>query len=179
MIINANHFHVIKLFNEKLSDLRRELFREATDQRQKDVLKGSLWLLLKNPEHLDRQRHEPERLERALKLNAPLATAYYLKEDLRQLWEQPNWRAARKFLTSWCARATASGIRILQKFADTLRKHARGILNYFKFPISTGPLEGTNNKIRTMQRQAYGFRDPEFFKLKIYAIHETRFELVG
>jgi transposase len=174
-----DHFHVIKLFNEKLSDLRRELFREATDQRQKDVLKGSLWLLLKNPEHLDRQRHEPERLERALKLNAPLATAYYLKEDLRQLWEQPNWRAARKFLTSWCARATASGIRILQKFADTLRKHARGILNYFKFPISTGPLEGTNNKIRTMQRQAYGFRDPEFFKLKIYAIHETRFELVG
>jgi len=174
-----DHFHVIKLFNEKLSDLRRELFREATDQRQKDVLKGSLWLLLKNPEHLDRQRHEPERLKRALKLNAPLATAYYLKEDLRQLWEQPNWRAARKFLTSWCARATASGIRILQKFADTLRKHARGILNYFKFPISTGPLEGTNNKIRTMQRQAYGFRDPEFFKLKIYAIHETRFELVG
>jgi transposase len=174
-----DHFHIIKLFNEKLSALRRELFREAGDQRQRDVLKGSLWLLLKNPEHLDRQRNEPQRLERALKLNAPLATAYYLKEDLRQLWEQPNWRAARKFLTSWCARATASGIRILQKFADTLRKHDRGILNYFKFPISTGPLEGTNNKIRTMQRQAYGFRDPEFFKLKIYAIHETRFELVG
>ena len=174
-----DHFHIIKLFNEKLSDLRRELFRAAVDQRQKDVLKGSLWLLLKNPEHLDRKRDEPKRLARALKLNAPLAIAYYLKEDLRQLWEQPNWRAARKFLTSWCTRATASGIRILQKFADTLRKYARGILNYFKFPISTGPLEGTNNKIRTMQRQAYGFRDPEFFKLKIYAIHETRFELVG
>jgi transposase len=174
-----DHFHIIKLFNEKLSALRRELFRDAVDQEQRDVLKGSLWLLLKNPENLNRQRNEPQRLQRALELNAPLATAYYLKEDLRQLWDQPNWRAARKFLTSWCARATASGIRILRKFAETLRKHARGILNYFKFPISTGPLEGTNNKIRTMQRQAYGFRDHEFFKLKIYAIHETRFELVG
>jgi len=57
--------------------------------------------------------------------------------------------------------------------------HSWGILNYFKRPISTGPLEGTNNKIRTMQRQAYGFRDREFFKLKIYALHETRYALIG
>ena len=174
-----DHFHIIKLFNEKLSDLRRELFREITDKSLKDILKGTRWLLLKNPEHLDRQRDEPKRLKKALKLNAPLATAYYLKEDLRELWQEPNWRAARKFLTSWCARAKASGIRLLQKFACTLQKHAKGILNYFKFRISTGPLEGTNNKIRTMQRQAYGFRDHEFFKLKIYAIHETRLKLVG
>ena len=174
-----DHFHLIKLFNEKLSDLRRELFREAQDKHLKDVLKGTRWLLLMNPEHLDPDRDEQQRLDKALKLNAPLATAYYLKEDLRQLWQQPNWRTARKFLTSWCKRAMASGIGILQQFARTLQKHAQGILNYFKFPISTGPLEGTNNKIRTMQRQAYGFRDQEFFKLKIYALHETKFVLVG
>ena len=174
-----DHFHIIKLFNEKLSDLRRELYREATEKEHRAVLKGTRWLLLMNPENLDHQRDEPKRLQAALKLNAPLATAYYLKEDLRELWQQPDWRTARKYLTSWCARATASGIRILQQFAGTLKKHAKGILNYFKFRISTGPLEGTNNKIRTMQRQAYGFRDHEFFKLKIYAIHETRFELVG
>jgi transposase len=174
-----DHFHIIKLFNEKLSDLRRELYREATDKQQKAVLKGTRWLLLMNPEHLDRKRNERKRLDQALKLNAPLATAYYLKEDLRELWQQPDWRTARKYLTSWCARATVSGIRILQQFARTLKRHARGILNYFKFPISTGPLEGTNNKIRTLQRQAYGFRDHEFFKLKIYALHQTRYELVG
>lgn len=174
-----DHFHIIKLFNEKLSDLRRELYREATEKEHRAVLKGTRWLLLMNPENLDHKRDEPKRLQAALKLNAPLATAYYLKEDLRELWQQPDWRTARKYLTSWCARATASGIRILQQFAGTLKKHAKGILNYFKFHISTGPLEGTNNKIRTMQRQAYGFRDHEFFKLKIYAIHETRFELVG
>ena len=174
-----DHFHIIKLFNEKLSDLRRELFREATDKLHKHVLKGTRWLLLMNPEHLDPKRNERQRLEKALELNPPLATAYYLKEDLRQLWQQPDWRTARKYLTSWCARAMASKIRILQQFARTLRKHAWGILNYFKFPISTGPLEGTNNKIRTLQRNAYGFRDHEFFKLKIYALHETRYELVG
>jgi transposase len=173
-----DHFHVVKLFNEKLSDLRRQLYHQATDQ-QKAVLKGSRWLLLMNPENLNRPRGEHKRLKEALKLNAPLATAYYLKEDLRELWQQPDWRTARKYLTAWCARATASGIRILQQFARTLKKHARGILNYFKFPISTGPLEGTNNKIRTLQHQAYGFRDHEFFKLKIYALHETRYELVG
>ena len=61
----------------------------------------------------------------------------------------------------------------------TLRVHAQGILAYYDYPISTGPLEGTNNKIKTMKRQAYGFRDPEFLKLKIYAIHESKYALVG
>jgi transposase len=60
-----------------------------------------------------------------------------------------------------------------------LAAHRRGILAWYDFPISTGPLEGTNNKIKTMQRQAYGFRDQEFFMLKIYALHESRYELVG
>jgi transposase len=55
---------------------------------------------------------------------------------------------------------------MLEKFADTLVEHRHGILSYYRYPISTGPLEGTNNKIKTMKRQAYGFRDMEFFKLK-------------
>ena len=54
-----------------------------------------------------------------------------------------------------------------------------GILAYYDYPISTGPLEGTNNKIKTMNRQAYGFRDLEFFKLKILAIHQAKYALVG
>lgn len=57
--------------------------------------------------------------------------------------------------------------------------HRRDILAWYNFPIITGPLEGTNNKIKTMQRQANGFRDQEFFMLKIYALHESRYELVG
>jgi transposase len=173
-----DHFHVIKLFNDKLSDLRRSLYHQA-DEAQKKVLKGSRWLLLKSPENLDPERDEAARLEEALKLNKPLATAYYLKEDLRRFWEQPGKRFATAFLNGWVRRAEASGIRMLQQMAKTLEAHRAGLLAYYDYPISTGPLEGTNNKIKTMKRQAYGFRDQDFFKLKILAIHETKYALVG
>ena len=174
-----DHFHVIKLFNDKLSDLRRDLYREATDQLHKDVLKGTRWLLLKNPDNLKPDRKEAERLQEALRLNQPLATAYYMKEELRLLWGKPDKAKAETFLADWINRAMTSGIRMLMKFAKTLAAHRTGILAYYDYPISTGPLEGTNNKIKTMKRQAYGFRDPEFFKLRILAIHETKYALVG
>ena len=174
-----DHFHVIKLFNEKLSDLRRELYREATDQLHKDVLKGTRWLLLKNPDNLKPDRKEAERLQEALRLNQPLAMAYYMKEELRLLWSKSDKDEAETFLVDWINRATLSGIRMLMKFAKTLAAHRSGILAYYDYPISTAPLEGTNNKIKTMKRQAYGFRDLEFFKLRILAIHETKYALVG
>ena len=75
-----DRFHLVKLLNEELSELRRELYREATDQLDRQVLKGTRWLLLKHPDHLDGQRDERRRLEEALELNRSLATAYYLKE---------------------------------------------------------------------------------------------------
>ena len=76
--------------------------------------------------------------------------------------------------------ARHSGIGMLEKFGNTLEKHFEGILAYFDYgALSTGPLEGTNNKIKTMQRQAYGFRNMEFFKLKIMTLHETKCAFVG
>lgn len=174
-----DHFHVIKLMNEKLTELRRDLYREATDLLRKNVLKGTRWLLLKNPENLRDDRNERVRLEEALSLNKPLATAYYMKEELRLLWSLPNKATAEAHLQDWIARAEASGIRILKDLAKTLSTHRQGILSFFDYPISTGPLEGTNNKIKTLQRQAYGFRDQAFFMLRIYALHKTRYELVG
>ena len=173
-----DHFHVIKLFNDKLSNFRRKLYREANHLEQK-VLKGTRWLLLKNPENLKAERDEPERLMRALELNQPLACAYYMKEDLRRLWSFPSKQKTESFLFDWVGRAWTSGIPMLSKFADTLMAHRAGILAYYDYPISTGPLEGTNNKIKTMKRQAYGFKDKEFFKLKIMGIHESRYALVG
>ncbi len=180
---NAIHvfdrFHIVKLMNDKLTVLRRQLHREAEEQLGKSVLKGTRWLLLKNPENLDEDHNEHQRLQEALELNTSLATAYYLKEDLRQIWEQAGKRAAGKFLTDWCARARASGIGVLITMAKTLQRHRRGILNWYNCKISTGPLEGTNNKIKTLKRQAYGFRDREYFKLKLYALHLAKFELIG
>ena len=174
-----DHFHVIKMFNEKLSELRRQLYHEVNDILQKKAMKGTRWLLLKNPENLDPDRDEHRRLREALELNQPLATAYYMKEDLRQFWKQTNKMTATAFLESWIRRASGSDVRILKQLANTLASHKSGLLNYYDYTISTGPLEGTNNKIKTMQRQAYGFRDMDFFKLKIMALHQTKYALVG
>jgi transposase len=173
-----DRFHVVKLMNDKLSDLRREVQRDG-EAKQKEVLKGTRWLLLKNPGKLDANRNEADRLQTALELNAPLAAAYYLKEDLRQFWSQAGKETAAQFLDGWIERARATEIRQLGTMADTLSLHRAGLLAYYDAPITTGPLEGTNNKIKTLQRQAYGFRDQEFFRLRIYALHETRYELVG
>jgi transposase len=102
-----------------------------------------------------------------------------MKEDLRQLWLQRDRSAAVAFLDGWVGRATASGIGMLKRFADLLLKHREGLLAWYDYPISTGPLEGTNNKIQLMKRQAYGFRDMEFFKLRILAIHQAKIAYVG
>jgi transposase len=108
-----------------------------------------------------------------------LATAYYMREDLRQLWDQPDKATAERVLQDWIARAQASGVKMLQDFAKTLAGHRSGILAYYDYRISTGPLEGTNTKIKLLQRKAYGFRDMQFFKLKIMALHKSRIDLVG
>jgi transposase len=173
-----DRFHIVKLMNEKLTQLRRQLQREA-DLMNQPVLKGIRWLLLKHPENLDETKNERQRLEEALKLNEPLAIAYYLKEDLSQLWSQPDKHAAGVFLTDWCQRARASGIRVLQTMANTLEGHRTGILNWYDFEISTGPLEGINNKIGALQRTAYGYRDFDYFIIKLYALHMAKFALIG
>jgi len=174
-----DHFHIAKMFNEKLSDLRRALYREATDLEQKDVLKGTRWILLKNSSNLNEEKNERQRLEEVLSLNKPLATAYYLKEELRLLWAEESVDGAKIFLGNWCKKAYASGIAILKKMANTLLAHRTGIFNYFLYRISTGPLEGTNNKIKVLKRKMYGFRDFEFFKLKIFDLHNYNFQLKG
>ena len=170
---------MIKLFNDKLSDLRRDLYRELKDQLHKDVLKGTRWLLLKHPDHLDPSKGEDKLLAEALALNEPLACAYYLKEDLRHIRLQPNKEQAKAALDEWIKKAKASGINVLMKFANTLAGYKSGILAYYDFRISSAALEGTNNNIKTMKKMAYGFRDLQSFKLKIMALHETKYALVG
>jgi transposase len=174
-----DRFHVIKLLNQALSELRCALRRTVHTSLGKKLLKGSRWLILKRPENLDPARHEQARLEEALRLNAPLATAYYLKEELYEFWELEDYYEAERFLLDWIERAEATKVRQLVTFAKTLRAHASGLLNYYDYPISNGPLEGVNNKIKTMKRQAYGYRDHEFLQLKIYALHKARYALVG
>ena len=173
-----DRFHIVKLMNDKLTQLRCELQREAEVMDTK-VLKGLRWLLLKHPENLDESKNERIRLQEALDLNRSLALAYYLKEDLSQIWQQSTKALAAKFLTDWCRRARATGIKVLITMANTLEGHRNGILNWYDYPISTGPLEGINNKIGALQRMAFGYKDKDYFIAKLYALHLAKFALIG
>lgn len=177
-----DHFHLVKWLNEKLSLLRRQLYREAT-KMEKAVLKGSRWLLVKAPEHLkshrDPKKDERRRLQAALELNQPLAIAYYMKERLRLLFQCTNRDRAATELKAWIQEASSSGIRILKEAARKLSVWKPFILNWHKHRISTGKLEVINGKIGTLQRNAYGYRDDEYLKLRIFNLHSSTYALSG
>jgi transposase len=169
-------FHIVKMLNEKLDDLRRELVRQA-EGIAKMAIKGLRYLLLTRRAHLAEDKMQT--LDTALRFNQPLFVAYYLKEELTLLWEQPTLEAMTEFLESWCTRAEETGLSALKRMANTLRSHRTGILSWFTHRINSGRMEGINNKIRTLTRRAYGYRDEGFFLLKLYNLHRSRQELVG
>jgi len=178
-------FHVVKLMNERLDQLRRDLAREAEEDGL-DCIKGARWLLLKGNENLSDEpdpkqddKSEIERLKEALALNQPLATAYYLKEDLRRLWTCVNVKVAGSFLDWWTSRAESTGLKPLIAMANTLQTHREGILAYFKHHITSGPMEAMNNKIRVFQRQTYGLRDREYWELRVKSLHREDLRLTG
>ena len=89
-------------------------------------------------------------------MNKPLSQAYYLKEQLREIWMQPNKQAAEKVMLDWVKQAQESKVPQLMKMAVTIMAYRTGILAWYDCPISTGKVEGINNKIKVMKRVAYG-----------------------
>ena len=168
-----DHFHVVKLMNEKLDDIRRKVYSMEKDINKRKVLKGTRYLLLGNGEDIFDKQHKT-RLENALAMNEPLSKAYYLKEQLRQIWLQPTKDMAEKVLDDWIRQAEQSKIAQLQKMAVTVKTYKKGILAWYDCHLSTGKVEGINNKIKVMKRNAYGFRDERYFTLRLYALHDCR-----
>ena len=162
-------YHVVLTVNKAIDEIRKDMYRHLTGERR-GVIKGARFLLLRSLENLN--EGSLEKLAQMMELNEPLYQAYLLKEDLRWFWNIINAELAAQFLENWAEEAHATGIKRLQKLADSLIRHKKGLLAYFSHRISTGPLEGLNNKIKVLKRQAYGFRDDEYFKLRLYFIHE-------
>ena len=173
-----DHFHVVKLMNEVLDGVRRSAYREEKDLNKRKVIKGTRWLLLCDGKDVFDEGFK-NRLENALKMNEPLMKVYYLKEALREIWAQINKEEAEKALDCWLQQAYQAKIPKLTAFANTLKAHKWGVLAWYDYHISTGKLEGINNKIKTMKRQAYGYRDQRFFELKIFAMHDKNYAFVG
>lgn len=174
-----DHYHLIANMNRVIDAVRREE-QNRQEGAGKRVIKGSRYLLLYGRETLaERKPEKLARLDELLAANETLNRVYLLKESLRLLWSQGTKQAARDYLADWLAEARAVGNRRLTVFAATVESHAEGILAWYDHPITTGPLEGINNKIKVLKRKAYGFRDSAFFALRLLFIHEAKMELSG
>lgn len=163
-LIVFDPFHIIASFSRVIDKIRAGQYREA-DPILRKLMKRSRFLLLKNPENLNDK--ERPRLKKILKENELLSTVYLLKDYLKRLWQYKNGKSAEKFLDYWNCLAVETQCRLLIQFTKTLKKYRYGIINHCKFPIHTNKLEGINNKIKVIKRKAYGYRDLEYFSLKI------------
>lgn len=172
-----DRFHLIQLVNKALDAVRRQEQSRAEKKQGQQVLKGARYLLLRAREKLLQTQNKASRLEALLAINENLNRAYLLKEDLRQLWEQPDKKSARTFLRVWLKEALSVSMAPIRQLAKTIKNNATGILSWFDHRISTGPLEGLNNKIKVLKRRAYGYRNYKFFRLLLLFIHQTTFKL--
>jgi transposase len=162
-------FHVVAKFGREVIDRVRvdEANRLQHDKKARKVVKTSRWLLLRNRQNV--KGGDMLRLQELLEANQNLMTVYVLKEDLKQLWRFNCVEEASLFWEQWYRRAVESGIQPLMLFARRLKGYLHGILNHCDWPLHTGLLEGINNRIKVIKRMAYGFRDHEYFFLKIRA----------
>jgi transposase len=170
-------FHVVAKFGREVIDRVRvaatnRIARagahndEATRARRR-VVKGTRWLLLKGRPSLTRA--ERVRLAEVLAANRQLWVVSVLKDALTELWRYKYTRAARRAWADWYGWAVRSRIRPLVIFARHLKAKLPGILAHCRYPLHTSFLEGINNKIKVLKRMAYGYRDDDYFFLKIRA----------
>lgn len=162
-------FHVVAKYGREVIDRVRvdQANRLRQDRPARKVIKSSRWLLLRNRDTLDHQ--QSVRLDELLQANQPLLTAYVLRDELKRLWfyRKPAW--AQQAWDHWCEQAEHSGIAALNTFAQRLKGYLHGILARCRHPLNTSIVEGINNTIKVIKRRAYGYRDQEYFFLKIRA----------
>lgn len=161
-------FHVVAKYGREVVDRVRvdEANRLRHDKPARKVIKGSRWLLLRNRKNIEKPA-DRVRLRELMAANRKLATVYVLKDDLKQLWHYHQTGSARRFWNQWYSRAIRSRIAPLKSFARRLKGYLSGILAHCRWPRNTSMLEGINNKIKVLKRIAYGYRDDEYFFLKI------------
>jgi transposase len=163
-----DRFHIVAKMNTALDEVRNAESRRMASEGRTPLLKKSRWLLLKREENLKTEQRF--RLRDLLRYNLKTVRAYLLKEAFQQLWEynSPAWAA--KFLDEWCRQTMRSRIEPMKKIARSLRKHRELILNYFRAHklLSSGVVEGLNNKAKVTMRKSYGFRTFRALELALY-----------
>ena len=165
--IVVDRFHVMKHLNERITQLRRNIQNNASDDIQQ-ILKGSRWILVKNRCGLSSK--EEEVLTKILVSCPELRELYLLKEEFRRIFEKIDSREkAERFLRAWVRKAEYTGNKFLIKFVKTLKNWWKQILNYFIERITNGFVEGLNGAIRNIIRRAFGYRNFQNFRLQVFA----------
>jgi transposase len=162
-----DRFHVMQKFNKALDEVRAEEAKQLARDGFEPVLKNSRWCLLKRPEN--RTDKQTVKLMELLKYNLRSVRAHLLREDFQRFWEYKSASWAGKFLDEWTERVMRSKLEPMKKVAMTIRNHRPLILNWFraKGQLSSGAVEGLNNKVKLVTRKSYGFRTAEVAKLAL------------
>lgn len=162
-------FHVVAKFGREVIDRVRvdQANRLRHDKPARKVVKRSRWLLLRNRANL--KNEQALQLEELLQANQPLMTVYLLKDQLKELWYAPSEAEAKRRWRDWLNLAISSGLAPVQQFARRLKGYVEGIIASAIYRMNSSVLEGMNNKIKVIKRMAYGYRDNEYFFLKIKA----------
>lgn len=163
-----DRFHIMQKMNKAIDEIRAGEARQMKADGYEPILKHSRWCLLKRRENLtDKQT---VKLAELIKYNLKSVRAHLLREDFQRFWEyvSPGW--AEKFLDEWCTRTMRSQLEPMKKVARTLRSHRELILNWFraKGALSSGVVEGFNNKVKLTTRKSYGFRTYEAVETALY-----------
>lgn len=163
-----DRFHVMQLLSKAIDLVRREEVRSLRASGRPALLTKTRWLLLKRSENLNYD--ERGRLRRLLTINLRSVRACLLKEQFQHFWTYVSDAHARRFLARWTTMAMRSRLVPFKKFARTLRKHQRELLNWFaaRGLFAHGATEGFNNKARITTRKAYGFRTYEHAEIALY-----------
>lgn len=158
--ITFDRFHVVKLLNEAMNQVRIE------ERKEHDALKGHKYTFLRNRENLTNKQEAS--LAEMIELYPTLGQAYRLKELFNDLWTMPDKPSAEAFLKQWCAEVETSKIPAFMKFAKTVRSHWSGIIHFVETQITNGILEGINSKVQLAKRRARGYRNIDNFINMIY-----------
>ena len=159
-------FHVLRHLSVALDQVRRHEYKRVNDKERK-FIKGQRYNLLSHKANLDIEGRRALRL--LLKANKRLNTAYVLKESFAQLWDYNNPTWARKFFENWKAQLKWQRLKPFAQFAAMIDRHWDGIVSYChpENKVSLGFMEGLNNKIRVIQRRAYGIKNKKYLQLKV------------
>jgi len=158
--ITFDRFHVVKLLNEAMNQVR------ISERKEHDALKGHKYTFLRNRENLSNKQEVA--LAEMIDLYPTLGQAYRLKALFNDLWAMPDKVSAEAFLKQWCEEVESSKIPAFMKFAKTVRSHWTGIIHFVETKITNGILEGINSKVQLAKRRARGYRNSDNFINMIY-----------